>query len=29
VGDEIVLKSRCLATAFHALAPKSAAKGSR
>jgi type IV pilus assembly protein PilO len=28
VGDEIVLKGRCLATAFHALAPKPA-KGSQ
>jgi type IV pilus assembly protein PilO len=27
VGDEIILKARCLATAFHAIAPKPAAKG--
>jgi type IV pilus assembly protein PilO len=26
-GDEIVLKARCLATAFHALAPKKDARG--
>jgi type IV pilus assembly protein PilO len=28
VGDEIVLRGRCLATAFHAIAPKTAPKGS-
>jgi type IV pilus assembly protein PilO len=28
VGDEIILKGRCLATAFHAIAPKTPAKGS-
>jgi type IV pilus assembly protein PilO len=26
-GDEIVLKARCLATAFHAVAPKEAPRG--
>lgn len=29
VGDEIVLKGRCLATAFHAIAPKTTARGSK
>jgi type IV pilus assembly protein PilO len=29
VGDEIILKGRCIATAFHAIAPKAAAKGSK
>ncbi len=27
VGDEVILKGRCLATAFHALAPKEAPRG--
>ena len=27
VGDEIILRGRCLATAFHALAPKEAPRG--
>ena len=26
VGDEVILKARCLATAFHAIAPKGAAQ---
>jgi type IV pilus assembly protein PilO len=29
VGDEIVLKGRCLATAFHAIAPKAAKGGGK